>query len=265
MNHANPINAWDAAAEALETDPMRPVRYEKCLRYISDLNRDCKIAEIGCGEGSGILFLTSLGFHNIVGIEVSRERLHRTQRKLRRGAALVQVETSGKLPLRSGELDAVLSAAVVEHVVDPLAFVREMARVVRRGGHVIISSDCYVWRVLQLLGIYRSVQPIDQALFPTKLFRYFQMSGLDLVHYEGFPLPGQEFRFLRLLARALLKPLKSLVHGLRPPGQRPLKDSACPSEQNQGIKLRPWRHQLKSVAFLRLIFSDENVFFLIKR
>jgi SAM-dependent methyltransferase len=267
MRNAYPslTGAWDAAAEGLEADPMRPVRYEKCLRYLSNLDRSSRIAEIGCGEGSGLLYLASLGFHNLVGTEVSGERLRRAQAKLGRRAALIQTDTSGQLPFSNGDFDALVSAAVIEHVVDPLAFVRELARVVRPGGYVVISSDCYVWRVLQMLGIYRSLQPVDRALFPSTLFHYFQRNGLDLVHYQGFPLPGQEFRFLRLLAHALLKPLKPIVHWLYRSALRSPKPCPDPFIHAKEFKVHPWHRQLRLVAYLRLIFSDENVFFLIKK
>ncbi len=136
--------SWDEAAAALDHDPMRSVRYKKCFRYLSDLSRESRICEIGCGEGSGLSILRDLGFQRLIGVEVSAERARRAKSKLGADIELVRVCPMGPLPLRSHSVDVVVSSAVVEHVVDPKDFVREISRIVRPDGHVVISSDCYM-------------------------------------------------------------------------------------------------------------------------
>jgi SAM-dependent methyltransferase len=46
-----------------------------------------------------------------------------------------------RLPFRSGRFDAALAITVMLHVVDPAAVVKEMARVVRRGGRVGLQDQ----------------------------------------------------------------------------------------------------------------------------
>jgi len=60
------------------------------------------------------------------------------------------------LPFRSNALDTVFSTQVIEHIPDPFLMMREMARVVRPLGHVIITAP-QVW-------------PIHEA--PYDFFRY---------------------------------------------------------------------------------------------
>lgn len=267
---------WDQAAEALETDPMRPVRYRKCFRYLSNLSRNTKIVEIGCGQGSGLSILQELGFQQLVGFEVSAERLQRARSKLRKGALLVLGDPVGTLPLKTRSVDTVVSAATIEHTVNPRAFVREIARIVRPGGRVIISSDCYTWRILLFLRLFRSLQPIDRALFPTTLFRYFRENRLQLIHYEGFPWPGHEFRFLRLFIDGILKAFKKLVWRVLPSladwwtrhrvYQTSAETSLSPTAASEdGLLTEHWSEKRGLIPFLKLLFSDENVFFLIKR
>lgn len=287
------VEAWDKVADALETNPMRPVRYGKCFRYLRDVGRDSQLLEVGCGEGTGLLIARHLGFKNIVRIEVSKERLKSAKGKLGNQASLILVPPDSHLPFSDGYFDIVVSAAVIEHTVDPEYFVREIARVVRPGGYIIISSDCYQWRILQLLGIYQSTQPIDKALFPTRLFRFFKDSGLQLIHCEGFPWPEQKFRFLRMIVRHILLHIRWMIGyitkqpiirwGVRilkkftKSCRTPMLDSYQSNKKtNQQSKLNyietsdrfineTWTLRRNVWSFFKLIFSDENVFFLVKQ
>jgi ubiquinone/menaquinone biosynthesis C-methylase UbiE len=269
---------WDEAAKRLEIDRMRSVRYGKCFRYLVNVPRDMKILEVGCGEGTGLTLLRSLGFHSLTGIEISAERLKQAKSRLRDNASLVLISPTEGLPFKNGAFNAVISAAVIEHAINPRAFVEEVARVVRTDGYVIISSDCYQWRVLQLLGSYHSVQPIDRALFPITICRYFRESHLQLLHYEGFPLPGQEFRFLRMLISALVRYPQKVIRKLVPRALKlraspPVRDRKTDTQDrlpntmlsNGGPMFERWSRKLGMTSFLRLIFSDENVFFVVKR
>lgn len=247
------VEAWDQAAGALENDAMRSTRYAMCLRYLTaDMARQSRILEVGCGEGSGLSQLQQLGFSKLAGVEVSPERIRRAQSRLDHAVALQLISPTQRLPFDDGAFDAVISAAVIEHAVDVNFFVREIARVVRTGGRVVISSDCYMWRILQQLGIYRSEQPVDRAMFPTKLIRLFTAHGLRTVHADAFPMPGNEYRFLRMLARHWFGRPRQAKPAVRAV-QRP---TAIPPH---------WRPRHWIWALPALVFSDENVFFLVKQ
>jgi SAM-dependent methyltransferase len=234
-----------------------------CFRYLqSVVQANASICDVGCGEGSGIEHLRELGYRRLIGAEISGERLRRARRRLGDGVKLIQIEPHGALPLRDGSVDVVISAAVVEHTVDPFEHVRELARVVRPGGAVILASDCYSYRILQVLGIYRAVQPVDRAIFPATLVGYFKKCGLRLVHSEGFPIPGEEFRIVRLTWMRLRKTLKRLL-GRQTPKSRP--GASVVGRLTHAVPApRPWRPNSWLSALPMLIFSDENVFFLVK-
>ncbi len=282
--HDKLLEAWNRAAEVLEVEPARPYRYAKCLRYIHEADRGARYLEVGCGEGTGLLLAESLGFRRLVGVEVSDKRLEMAKSKLDRRAELVVVAPDNRLPFATSSFDIAVSAGVIEHALDAEGFVREIARVVRPGGRVVISSDCWQWRVAAWLGGYQSAQPIDTAIFPTRLFRCFRRSGLRLQHYEGFPLPGREYVFLRLLAKAikrrrLLRPavdaLEWRLQLYTDKMRRPLRGSPAP-EEKRGLKpsVTPelldrtiygdWGKKPPTRAFLDLFLSDESVFFLVK-
>jgi SAM-dependent methyltransferase len=269
INGDNPdalVKAWDSAAEALESDPMRVIRYGKCFRYLTNLSRETtRVLEVGCGEGSGLTLLRQMGFQHLSGVEVSAERARRAAAKLPRDISVQVNSPTGALPFADATFDAVISAAVIEHTVDPVAFVADLTRVTKPGGVIVISSDCYSWRILQWLGIYQTAQPIDRAQPAWELRRQFERQGLTLLHSEGFPLPGAQFRFLRLLASKPLGFLRRqsarVARRLRfghsaPPAARPF----APTK----FSLSPWRTRPWLLSLPGLLLSDENVFFLRK-
>jgi SAM-dependent methyltransferase len=85
------------------------------------------------------------------------------------------------LPFRSDTFDAVVCSEVIEHVEDPAALVRELYRVVRKGGHLLLSSpflfpihgDPYDYhrltetRLRRLLQNFSEVQIAVSGYFPS--------------------------------------------------------------------------------------------------
>ena len=266
-------SSWDRAADDIEVDPMRPVRYGKCLGLLRDLDRTSRLLEVGCGEGTGLRYAADLRFTNLTGCEISAERLRRATERVSARTVLRLVNGSGELPFADGEFDAVYSTAVIEHTLDPNAFLREIRRVVKPNGRVIISSDCWQWRVLQMLGFYRSVQPIDRAVTTGRMLQRAEQCGFTIGGFDGFPLPGEEYRFLRMLLSGTLNsvPGKSLCQRIVRRVFRNLRSarqptSASPLSTSAGLELfrrvaaeshlapPNWR------CWLRSTFSDENVF-----
>jgi len=284
MTYEHLLEAWDKAADGLEEGPFRYWRYGKCFRYLRSLDRAGRLLEIGCGEGTGLLVAKHLGFERVVGVEVSIERLKSARRKLGEQADLILVSPDNRLPFKDTSFDAAVSAAVIEHTMEPEGFLSEIARVVRPGGHIVIESDCWQWRILQILGIYQSIQPLDKAIFPLRLFSIFKKSGLRLMHYDGFPMPGSEWLFLRSL---IVKPVRRQVHRVKYYAKRvwqktsqlfavhhvqvkaakvPKPKPTLTTEDLDRVVNEGWTPMkgLWPVAFFRLVFSNENVFFLEK-
>ncbi len=266
-------DAWNDAAEAIEHDPMRPIRYGKCFAYLGDCSRQRKLLEVGCGEGTGLLFATQIGFQNLAGCEISTERLRRAKSKLGSEVLLASVDGTGALPFESAVFDGAYSTAVIEHTIDPKSFMQEIARVVRPGGVVVISSDCWQWRILQVLGIYQSAQPIDRAMTTTELLAIFRATGFEVLHLDGFALPGEEFRFLRMLASWIWKnPLSARVLARL---RRLIGWKASGDAQQCHVRSMEQEFQIfvqtaeckasrkpQWVRYLNSMLSDENVFYL---
>ncbi|WP_329296650.1 class I SAM-dependent methyltransferase [Streptomyces pseudovenezuelae] len=116
------------------------------------------ILDVGCGDGTAAQTAArELPGHHVIGIDWSQDALCRAAPRL---TAAVRGELSGRgLPIATGSVDAVLFSEVVEHLVDPDSALDELRRVLRPGGHLMLSTpNLAAWynRALLLAG----VQPV---------------------------------------------------------------------------------------------------------
>lgn len=195
--------AWDQVAEALDDIPLvgERVRYAAAIKPLLALPRDARILEAGCGSGRLLRALAALGYHQLVGLEISPVRLKQVARL---GPPVARLVLADGVPFAAEAFDAVVSAAVIEHVTDPPGWLAELARVTKPGGLVSIATDTYMWHWLEQLGLYRSIQPLDQSIWPWTLMRWARQAGLQLTACGGFVnTPDQRWYFGKQLLRMI--------------------------------------------------------------
>ena len=93
--------------------------------------------EVGCGAGAGIeLILDRFGADRVVGIDLDERMVARARRRLAGRADRVELHTgdAAALPFEDETFDAVFDFAIIHHVPDWRAAVREIHRVLRPGG-----------------------------------------------------------------------------------------------------------------------------------
>jgi SAM-dependent methyltransferase len=93
------------------------------------------ILENGCGVGMYVEHLSPLG-GTVIGLEYDFERAA----EARRNSPQIINAAGESLPLPSGTFDLILSHEVLEHVRDDRAAIREMVRILKPGGRVLIFS-----------------------------------------------------------------------------------------------------------------------------
>jgi SAM-dependent methyltransferase len=118
------------------------LQYAAILDMLKRRSAGKRFVEIGCGDGSLSHQLLDRGFSG-AGVDVSPHAMAQAKEKLKSAIA------RGAYSLHLGDLrqigpgprfDVGLSIMVVEHVEDPVTFVRSIAEVVRPGGLVIIGA-----------------------------------------------------------------------------------------------------------------------------
>jgi 2-polyprenyl-3-methyl-5-hydroxy-6-metoxy-1,4-benzoquinol methylase len=100
--------------------------------------------DAGCGDGRYLAALPALcAAQRVVGVDIADSILNTA----RRATAEVGLEPEllranlERLPLGDAEFDLVVSIQVLEHLVDPGAGIRELARVLKPGGMLLVSTD----------------------------------------------------------------------------------------------------------------------------
>jgi ArsR family transcriptional regulator len=139
---------------ASDWDTMRLAYYDERviekMAEVSGVGEASEVADVGTGTGfvaAGIAPRVKrvVGIDNAPAmLEVARKNLHAL------GASNVDLVVGeiARLPLEDGSLDAAFANMVLHHAEDPVAMLREMARVVRPGGTVAIPDEVehpYAW------------------------------------------------------------------------------------------------------------------------
>ena len=135
------MSAWDSAqaaervAQAYAAPDLAAVR-ERQIDLLGPL-AGSRIADIGCGPGAFAEALSSRGA-KVTAIDSAPAMLAAVEAR-GLGCELVEADALS-LPLASGSHDAACLVQVLEYVPDPVAALREAARIVRPGG-VVLAAD----------------------------------------------------------------------------------------------------------------------------
>ncbi len=98
--------------------------------------------DVGCGTGNLTRHLLALGAH-VTAADLSPKLLDEVARRFGAsgGLELQQLNGTDLQPIPDGSFDLVAAYSVLHHVPDYIALVREMARVTRPGGLVMIDHE----------------------------------------------------------------------------------------------------------------------------
>jgi SAM-dependent methyltransferase len=131
-------NDWDLEKAAVRGEPSyvwragQERRLKMILRAIGE-HVTGRVLENGCGVGMYIEHLTPYA-GQVIGLEYDFERA----RQARRLSSRVVSAAGEELPFPMGAFDAILSHEVLEHVQDDRTAVREMVRVLKPGGRIVL-------------------------------------------------------------------------------------------------------------------------------
>jgi SAM-dependent methyltransferase len=111
-----------------------------------------QILDVGCGTGANLKMLAQFG--DAQGVDVSSDAVAFCRE---RGLENVKLGAAESLPYEDNEFDLVTALDVVEHMDDDLAGLREMRRVLRPGGRVLlfVPTFMFLWGVQDEVSNHR--------------------------------------------------------------------------------------------------------------
>ena len=142
---------------------------EDICRRVTD--RRPRILDVGCGTGANLLMLSQYG--DAEGVDVSEDALAFCHE---RGLEKVKLGAAEALPYDDGTFDLVTALDVVEHLDDDLAGLREMRRVLRPGGRVLLFVPTFMF----LWGLQDDVSHHRRRYRMPELRRVLEQAGFEV-------------------------------------------------------------------------------------
>lgn len=158
----------------IPTVPVRSgqLRTRRLLHILTGILREApvplRILDVGCGDGMCTRLTADLAAgHSVIGVDWAAAPLAQARD---RGLTLVRGSLGGSgLPFAAECVDVVILSEVIEHLVDTDAALAELRRVLRPGGHLILSTpNLAAWfnRGLLMLGL----QPVFSEVSLRKVY-----------------------------------------------------------------------------------------------
>ena len=118
--------------EALLEPLLRRMRIRQVLPVLQQ-HPDCRLLDIGCGWEARLLKAVEPYVKSAVGLDFKAPKIATAK------LATITATLTDKLPFPNAAFDVVTLLAVLEHLAQPRAMVGEIARVLKPGGHVVLT------------------------------------------------------------------------------------------------------------------------------
>ncbi len=122
---------WDAVSTEASASS---VHRQRAASFVPD---GTAVLDIACGSAANSYWLE--GRCRYFGADLSQLGLHRAIRP----SLKLACADADQLPFRPGAFDVAISTYALEHAVDPIQMLREMCRVVRPGGRIVLLGPSW--------------------------------------------------------------------------------------------------------------------------
>jgi 2-polyprenyl-3-methyl-5-hydroxy-6-metoxy-1,4-benzoquinol methylase len=175
------------------------------------------VLDAGCGTGRPTAALARRNAE-VVAIDFGE---HLVARARQRCACRPVVGSVMSLPFPDAVFDVVFSTEVIEHLTHPPLAVKEFSRVLKPGGHLVLSTPNKLWQTPVRLASALRIRPYDgleNFLTTGELHTAASDAGLSVVEHRGIHLFPFQLRWIHPLLKYIDR------HGV---ALRPLMINQC--------------------------------------
>ncbi len=181
------------------------------------------VLEIACGQGALTVHLAGAGAASVTAADLSSVAVARAAEACAAASLTgvrVEVADVQALPYADACFDLVVSCETIEHVPRPAQAVRELARVLRPGGRLVLTTPNYL-NLLALQRAYRRAvgrpyteggQPVNRFLLLPVTAAWVRLAGLVVEEVDAtehhLPFPREEGPFELPVPPRLRRPLR---------------------------------------------------------
>ncbi|HEV2033372.1 MAG TPA: methyltransferase domain-containing protein [Candidatus Dormibacteraeota bacterium] len=172
-----------------------------------------RILDVGCGTGTMLIYLARFG--NAQGVDIDEEAIEYCHA---RGLTQVSQSAADSLPFSNDTFELVTVLDVIEHIDDDVGVLREVRRVLRPGGRLLVTVPAYMF----LWGRQDRVNLHKRRYVAPELRKRLQSAGFEverLTYLNAFMFPA--IAAIRLISRLLPAPAEN-TSDFAFPAPRPL-------------------------------------------
>ena len=161
--------------------------------------KDSTLAEIGAGAGVDAIALASKG-HTVIAVDISMESLRLIKSKIAdESLAVIPVNADALfLPFKDGSIDLIYHQGVMEHFKDPLPFLCQQKRALKKGGRLLVdvpqAFTIYTLKKKWAMARNRWFAGWETEYSPGKLRRTLANAGLTIIS-----IYGRDYDFIPLI------------------------------------------------------------------
>ena len=180
------------------------------------VNRYCdtnsRILDIGAGSGAFVKLLRDHGFSNVDALEINQE-------KFKESVKLYSIDLNSNFSGKINNMyDCIVAIEVIEHLENPINFLRECSKILNDGGYLILSTpNIHSLKSRSKLFLYGDLAFFEKENYSSKFghtyplpLEFFKNTGrstdLEFVDYTTTQVP--------FLLRVEYRPLKHLFISL---------------------------------------------------
>jgi 2-polyprenyl-3-methyl-5-hydroxy-6-metoxy-1,4-benzoquinol methylase len=146
LSDADYVKLYESSGDHWQQDTLRPDQQRVRAYILGSLPQGGRVLDIGCAAGA---LLASLGSHfEKFGVEPAAEAAAKATSK----GVTILADAFSSLPQQHRGFDLICAVDVIEHVADPLSFLRQLLGHLAPGGEIVVSTGNAATPIWQCVG-----------------------------------------------------------------------------------------------------------------